>query len=64
MKRGEEDAAFNYTDEILTRSCPLKLLVEITTGSYVIFCVYFFISSIAKMPLFFLFSSLFFATVD
>lgn len=31
-KRQEESLIFSYTDEILSNSCPLKALIEITTG--------------------------------
>lgn len=32
-KRQDQELTFTYTDEILTKNCPLKLLIEITTGS-------------------------------
>lgn len=31
-KRQDQELTFTYTDEILTKNCPLKLLIEITTG--------------------------------
>lgn len=31
-KRQDQELIFTYTDEILTKNCPLKLLIEITTG--------------------------------
>lgn len=33
-KRQDQELTFTYTDEILTKNCPLKLLIEITTGMY------------------------------
>lgn len=30
-KRQDEELVYNYTDEILTKNSPLKLLIEITT---------------------------------
>lgn len=32
-KRQDQELTFTYTDEILTKNCPLKLLIEITTGT-------------------------------
>lgn len=32
-RRQEQELTFTYTDEILTKTCPLKLLIEITTGT-------------------------------
>lgn len=31
-KRQDEELIFTYTDDILTEKCPLKMLIEITTG--------------------------------
>lgn len=31
-KRQENSLTFTYTDEVLTTDCPLKALIEITTG--------------------------------
>lgn len=31
-KRQDQELIFTYTDEILTKNCPLKILIEITTG--------------------------------
>lgn len=32
-KRQEQELIFTYTDEILTKNCPLKLLIEIKEGT-------------------------------
>lgn len=31
-KRQDEELIFTYTDEVLAENCPLKMLIEITTG--------------------------------